>query len=375
MRGQTVTRSSPHHGKAASGSLADDALPYILQARVDIAEPQNCLRHLCSHLKEDGVDIREDDGCFTVTLPLVTGSLRHDDGAIMVEATAADLESLYFVKMWLQASVSEMAGNAPVKIEWNEDCRSLALPPSFCTLTVVRTAHVTPRMRRITFRVNGIERFESLNALHLQILVNFNEIAARQRRRPDIGKQDAEAADIVPIWRRYTVRSVDRAHGQFEVDFFLHHTDGPGARWAEQARPGDMVGAAGPSGGGIGAADWYLIAGDETALPAIARILEALPETAEGAVFIEVAGEAERQRIDCPADITVHWLYRNACANDPQPDLMDVIADVDFPPTDKSAFVWVGCEARMAKKIRTHLRNERNLTKQQYLVVAYWHDH
>jgi NADPH-dependent ferric siderophore reductase len=229
-------------------------------------------------------------------------------------------------------------------------------------------------MRRITFRVNGVERFETLNALHLQILVNFNEIAAHQRRRPDIGKQEAEAADIVPIWRRYTVRSVDRVHGQLEVDFFLHHTDGPGARWAERARPGDMVGAAGPSGGGIGAADWYLIAGDETALPAIARILEALPETAEGAVFIEVADEAERQRIDCPADVTVHWLYRNAFANSPRPDLLDVVANIDFSPADKSAFVWVGCEARMAKKIRTHLRNERDLTKQQYLVVAYWHD-
>ncbi|MFY0057010.1 siderophore-interacting protein, partial [Acinetobacter baumannii] len=81
--------------------------------------------------------------------------------------------------------------------------------------------------------------------------------------------------------------------------------------FAERAVVGDRVGVVGPGGGGLVAADWYLFAGDETALPAIARMLESLPAQARGKVFLEVADEAEIQPLTAPPSVDIEWLFRN----------------------------------------------------------------
>lgn len=352
---------------------ADGALPYALQVRVEIPDPKSCLRHLCSHMREHGVDVQEDDGVFTVILPNVAGSLRQDGRHVAVDAAAADLDALYFVKMWLQAEFSELMSNPAPPIEWNEGSRNLRLPPSFRTLAVVAVRDVTPRMRRITFRGNGIEHFDTLSALHLQILVNLGDIVAQERRHGVAAARIPEISQVIPVWRRYTVRSVDRARGTIDVDFFLHGSRGPGTSWARKARPGDMAGAAGPSGGGIAKASWYLLAGDETALPAISRILEGLPATARGTVAIEVDSDIERQELDCPSGMVVEWINRKMGATASRRNLLDAVEGADFPPQGDSRFAWVGCEAGMAKKIRSHLHGERALTKSEHLVVAFWH--
>jgi hypothetical protein len=247
---------------------ANRALPYALRARVEFRDPENCLRRLCDHMREHGMHVHEDDGVFTVILPDVVGSLSKDGRYVTVEAAAADLEAFYFVKMWLQAEFSELAGHPAPLIEWNEESRNLRFPPSFRTLAVVTVRDITPRMRRITFKGNDLNRFDTLSALHLQLLINLGAVTEQCRRQCDFS--DSETLQDAPVWRRYTVRSVDRARGTIDVDFFLHGSSGPGANWARQARPGDLVGVAGPSGGGIAKANWYFLAGDETALPAIA---------------------------------------------------------------------------------------------------------
>ena len=352
---------------------ADRARPYALRARMEIPDPEDCLRRLCDDMREHGLDVQEDDGDFTVILPEVAGTLSQDGRHVTVEAAAVDLESFYFVKMWLQAEFSELAGHPAPRIEWNEESRNLRFPPSFCTLAVVAVRDITPRMRRITFKGNGIKRFDTLGALHLQILINLDEVAAQQRRQLDFA--GSEASQFAPVWRRYTVRSIDRARSTIDVDFFLHDSSGPGGGWARQARPGDLVGAAGPGGGGIGKANWYLLAGDETALPAIARILESLPATVRGIAAIEIGGETERQALAAPPGIAIEWLYRENGGAACRRSLLDAVQSADFPVPGESRFAWVGCEAGLAKKIRAYLRTERAFTKSDQLVVAYWHSH
>ncbi len=105
-----------------------------------------------------------------------------------------------------------------------------------------------------------------------------------------------------------------------EVDFVLHGDSGPAGAWAGSARPGDRLGMVGPSAlyagpvsltDSISSADWLLLAGDETALPAIGTLLEALPERTRAQVYVEVAERAEQQTFRTAGDVTLHWLHRD----------------------------------------------------------------
>src|SRR3954469_25897193 len=101
----------------------------------------------------------------------------------------------------------------------------------------------------------------------------------------------------LPVTRTYTVRRVDRASGELAIDFVVHGDEGLAGPWAAAAKPGDSLIFTGPGGGynPDPAADWYLLAGDEAALPAVAAVIEALPEHARGVAFLEVDSDADVQ--------------------------------------------------------------------------------
>jgi NADPH-dependent ferric siderophore reductase len=98
----------------------------------------------------------------------------------------------------------------------------------------------------------------------------------------------------------------------------LHGDQGVASVWAEAARPGDVIGMMGPGGGSMPAMDWCLLAGDETAIPAIARMLEALPETAQGIVLIEVADKGAEQTLPASVGIDIRWLHRDGVVAEPR---------------------------------------------------------
>jgi NADPH-dependent ferric siderophore reductase len=112
--------------------------------------------------------------------------------------------------------------------------------------------------------------------------------------------------------RIYTIRRLDVEKGEVDIDFVLHEgADMPGARFAANAAVGDVVGMTGPGGGSIGEADWYLLAGDETALPAISRIVADLPSHVRAVVRIEIADRDEEQPLVSAAGLDIQWLHRN----------------------------------------------------------------
>ncbi len=89
---------------------------------------------------------------------------------------------------------------------------------------------------------------------------------------------------------------MDAAAGQLWIDFFDHGRKEPGARWLRRARPGEVVGALGPPSHGPNTAAQMILAGDETGLPGIARLLEAVPEETCGLALISVAGPPYSRR-------------------------------------------------------------------------------
>ncbi|UOR00955.1 siderophore-interacting protein [Leucobacter allii] len=212
--------------------------------------------------------------------------------------------------------------------------RERAAPPPFHLVRagVSAVERVSPSFARITFAGPGLADFGTPGATFDQriklvfppdtgVLPELSG-AGHDWYRAWLEVPEAERGSM----RTYSIRELRAAGGRTEVivDFVLHlepGLTGPASRWADRAAVGDELILIGPrrgrsDGGGVewdpGSADEVLLAGDETAAPAIARILEDAAETLRGAAYIEVPEAADRLPISAPAGVAVHWLVRGA---------------------------------------------------------------
>jgi len=169
-----------------------------------------------------------------------------------------------------------------------------------------------------------------------------------------------------PVMRDYTPRKYDPVAGELVFEIALHG-EGPASEWAAAAQPGAVLGVGGPRGSFVveGDFDWYLLIGDESALPAIARRLEELPATAKAVVVVEVADQGEERELTAPAQTTIYWIHRDAGQA-----LLEAVQGLDFPPGEPYAFV--ACEGNRAKDIRRHLLETRGLDKRWVKASGYW---
>lgn len=343
------------------------------QARIVLNDPDRVLGELCRHMVEHDADLEEADGLRTLRFKNSIASFRQDGATTVIAIRSTDLEGIYFTRLAVASHITEFAADTIPRIIWQGDGGDLIRPPNFQVVEVRAIEDITPRMRRLTLAGEDVARFLPLDALHLNILIQKPGVSEPQW--PSVGPDGMihwANPDLRPDFRKYTVRSINTKAGTIDIDFVLHADAGPGSALAEQARIGDRFGIAGPGGGGLIEADWYLFAGDETALPAIARMLEALPETVTGKAFIEVACENEIQNLVHPEGIKVIWLMRdqsNPGANSP---LVDAVRSINFPRDGRRIYVWSGCEFEDFRSIRAYLRQDVRLRKQEHLAVSYW---
>lgn len=240
-------------------------------------------------------------------------------------------------------------------------------------LTVTDVQTLSPHMRRVTFAGHQLDAFGGMKNLHVRL-----KLPPPATQHGDWlkfgrnGKAMPRDNGLTLAVRKYTIRRIDTAMGRVTIDFLLHGDSGPGSAWARRASIGDRIGMIGPGGGGFGAADWYLLAGDETGLPAIARFLESAPPGASGVVFLEVEGPHEEQKLTMPSGFEVAWLHRDGAAAGTTTLLQDAVLGAAWPDDGRSVFGWAAAEFETIAVIRRHFRALRKLTKQQQLAVAYW---
>ena len=152
------------------------------------------------------------------------------------------------------------------------------------------------------------------------------------------------AGEARPAIRTYTVRRFDAAAGELDVDFVLHGGHGPAAAWAREAQPGAWVGVSEPGGHyePDPTADFHVVIGDETALPAVTTVLDALPDGVPVLTFIEVADADEEQ------PIAVTWVLRGD--REPGRPLMEAVRAAEFPAGRGQA--WLSGESSCVKDLR-----------------------
>jgi NADPH-dependent ferric siderophore reductase len=173
-------------------------------------------------------------------------------------------------------------------------------------------------------------------------------------------------------WRNYTVRRHDREAGEIDVDVVLHEPRGPACTWAQQAPVGSDVGYAGPRVDfhPRADADWLLLCGDETALPAIAAILESAPAATELIAVVEVADDREEQKLELPPGARLQWVHRDGAPAATTAHLADALRAVELPRGPGQA--WGAAESRVARDLRTVLRAERGMPRSHASAKGYW---
>ena len=236
-------------------------------------------------------------------------------------------------------------------------------------LTVAAVTQVTPSVRRVL--LSGTEAAVAAAGPTVNVLVpRVGDLAPRW---PHVARDGRivwpDGAHGVSL-RSYTARRQDPAAGEVEMDFVLHG-DGPAAAWAGAAEAGALLGVAGGGALGDRPAGWLLLAGDETALPAISRILAAAPATTTGVVFVEVAGPDEEQPLSAPSGMTVRWLHRGGTPPGESTLLADAVAGLDRPTGD-DLFAWVAAESAAVRTARADLRERWGLGRAQHHAIGYW---
>ena len=197
---------------------------------------------------------------------------------------------------------------------------------------VVETQQLTPRLRRIVLGGDGLAEFAPLEWTDQYINVRFVPPGAPYAVPFDLDAVKDRSPAHRPMPRRYTVRAWDPGTRRLTLDFVVHGDTGVAGRWATHARAGDRLQFTGPSGDyrPDPDADWHLLIGDESALPAIAASLEAIP-AGRPALAVLVVDDADHElTLDSPGTLDVVWVHR---ASEPHNHdlLLQTVERLDFP--------------------------------------------
>jgi len=237
---------------------------------------------------------------------------------------------------------------------------------------VVRTSRVTPHMIRVVLGGEGLRGFPAGEFTDHYVKLLFAPPGAPYAVPFDVEQIRAELPqELWPVTRTYTVRAWDTARGELTIDFVHHGDEGLAGPWAAAAVPGDRIQLFGPGGAYAPSptADWHLLVGDESALPAIGAALPRLPDGVPALVFVEVEGPAEQQGdLVLREGVSVVWVHRGDGV--PGEAVVTAVKAVELPPG--AGHVFVHGEAGLVRDLRLHLRAERGLDPAFTSISGYW---
>jgi NADPH-dependent ferric siderophore reductase len=226
---------------------------------------------------------------------------------------------------------------------------------------VARAEQISPKMCRITLAGDALDGFVT---------------AAPDDHVKLFFPAEGQALPVLPesggasCARDYTPRRFDPARRELVIDFVLHG-DGPATLWAARAKPGDWLGVGGPRGSFLPPeADTTLLAGDESALPAISRFLEEMQPGARAIALIEVAGLREQRHLPTAGNVAITWLHRNGMPPGSLALLGPALQGLTLHPG--SVFAWLAGEIDVVRSLRHTLIAQHGLDRSQIRAAGYW---
>ena len=244
------------------------------------------------------------------------------------------------------------------------------------TLSVKSAVNITPNMRRVTLVGDALKDFP-LNAEGAVIKLIFE-----QAHNAD------SASSNKPPMRTYTLSKQRQSPHEIDIDFMLHshnesnldastnsssntNTQGIAVPWALNTKKNDQITFFGP--GPVRFinldAEYFLLAADMTALPALKANLKLLDQKAVGKVFIEILSEADKQTLQLPKNIELKWIINDSPGSDDSP-LFHTIQETEWP--EATVAIWAAGEYKTMKKVRHYVKDERGVERSHWYVSSYW---
>jgi NADPH-dependent ferric siderophore reductase len=241
-------------------------------------------------------------------------------------------------------------------------------PPRFRTVAVRRVEARGPRLTRLTLggsELDGLTIDQPAASVRLLLPTKTRQLVmptwnGNEFLLPDGGR---------PPIRTFTPRRLDPDALELDVEI-VRHGAGAASEWAAVAQPGDPVAVSGPGRGYVvdREAPAFLLAGDETAIPAISQLLEVLPRQPTADVHVELAHPEGRLDLPGHPHATVAW-HELAPGAPPGDALVDAVRDVDLVAGSR---VWVAGEAAAVQRVRRLLFEDRGFPRASATVRGYW---
>ncbi len=327
---------------------------------VKLDKPAEAFDSLVTHLKEDEVPVEFiAKNRVRVSLGDTTLAMEQLAKGMRFHIEASNTSNLYLWRQGVVDHVAELAPEAALDMRWSDVIAQTGdLPPNFRSATVIKSSEVLPGLQRVEL---ALEESIGLGGIHVRLLIH------PEGRTPIWPVVEANGALRLPHSedelhiRSYTVRQVsdNGRHLTFDI---VQHPGGLAAAWAMNAEVGTIVGLLGPAGGHeTPDTDGNLIiAGDMTALPAMARILEALPT------------RKVRAWAACPSQKAADAYFGVGRVTAILPEHFDEhIVDI-FRQEIAPDAAWFAGELSTAKTLRSFFKNNWLLGARRRLSVGYW---
>ncbi len=232
---------------------------------------------------------------------------------------------------------------------------------------VARATRLTPNMHRVTLTGADLEDFPpGQESAHIKFVL------------PDPGQSRADFEAMIEDGRNkelrrrtYTVRHHRPDVNELDVDFVVHEGGGPACDWALAAKSGSFIGIGGPGPKKAPdvVADWYAFGADMSAIPAAAACIEELPADAVGHAFFEILSEDDRQEVNAPPGIEIHW-HVHSDVHTPSMKQLEFLQSLDW--SKGKAGVFVAGEGNCILALRKYLREDLGLDKREMYLSSYW---
>lgn len=350
-----------------------DGRRYSARATVQFEKISDYVEPIIESIATHDMTVEKADGVHHICSPFGDATFEATAGGFRLTAQAPDPGGLNRLKHALVGPIGFIAARENLDIRWEGDETAPALPDDLRILRVESIEDLNPRFRRIVFKGEDLERYDRKDQLHCRLIFQPHGTTTPHWPMLDHRGHVVWPDDAAVPTRVYTIRHIDVLKGKIAIDFALHANPGPATRWAMNARTGDMAGILGPAANGPGCAEFHVLAGDETALPGIARILEQMPVTATGHAFIEVDTRADELPLSHSTGVSIKWLYRDGRHAGTTTLLQDAVRSVQWPENFERAFFWGGCEHKAFSAIHRHLKKEVGLPRNRFVLFSHWH--
>jgi NADPH-dependent ferric siderophore reductase len=291
-------------------------------------------------------------------------SIAERDTGVRISLAAATETDLHVVREGIVEHLAHYLPDIANGLTWSDSLEGTQYPPNFQFSEVVNSERLNSDFHRLSLKLSKPDLFDN-RALHFRFLIPHT--TTHNPTWPTMGRNGAvqwpqgEEALHRPV---YTVRHLDPARGIATVDIY-NHSGGRAFEWAQGLQGGDEVALIGPGGGGVLDVETLVICGDEAAYPAIARILEHLPNV-RGEVLLLNRSGSQAFDFNVPVGMHLTWLR-------PKENHTLANSAVEALARHPGTYIWFAADNLQADAFRK-MPSVKNHPKQQRMIAAYWTD-